>query len=76
MSPYTADRSSGTQKKMMEVHMNKSTKIIGILFGIFLLVLIPVVDRNTYHHIVLCQTLVNIVVVTGDVYKRQILTIL
>ena len=45
--------------------MNKSTKIIGILFGIFLLVLIPIVDKNTYHHIVLCQTLVNIVVVTG-----------
>lgn len=29
--------------------MNKSAKMTGILFGIFLLVLIPIVDKNTYH---------------------------
>ncbi len=45
--------------------MKETTKIFGIATGLVLLLLIPVVDKNTYHHIVLCQTLVNIVVVTG-----------
>ena len=31
---------------MMEVHMNKSAKMTGILFGIFLLVLIPIVTND------------------------------
>lgn len=45
--------------------MNKSVKITGLIALIVALSIIPVVDKNTYHHIVMCQTLVNIVVVSG-----------
>lgn len=45
--------------------MKQSAKIIGCMILIIAAVIIPIVDTNTYHHIVLCQTLVNIVVVTG-----------
>ena len=45
--------------------MRKSLKGAGIRLLLVILVVVPIVDKNTYHHIVLCQTLVNIVVVTG-----------
>lgn len=43
----------------------KRVKIISIVTLIILLALIPIVDQNTYHHMVLNQALVNLVVVLG-----------
>lgn len=45
--------------------MKKTLKIIACLVLLAAAAILPIVDKNTYHHIILCQTLVNIVVVTG-----------
>lgn len=45
--------------------MKKKYKITLLIIFIAIMIIIPIVDKNTYHHIVLCQTLVNIVIVTG-----------
>ncbi len=43
----------------------KILKRIGILIFLVMIIVIPLFDGNTYHHIILCQTLVNLVVVMG-----------
>lgn len=40
-------------------------KTAGIVLFAAVIFLVPIVDNNTYHHLVLCQTLVNLVIVLG-----------
>lgn len=46
--------------------MNRKTiKKCAVILLLIVLILIPVFDKNTYHHMILGQTLVNIIVVLG-----------
>lgn len=47
--------------------MNKTKRLkrIGVILFAVIVFLIPIVDGNTYHHLILCQTLVNLVIVLG-----------
>lgn len=45
--------------------MKKTIKILICLLALIVLILVPVFDKNTYHHMILGQTLVNIIIVLG-----------
>lgn len=47
------------------MNRGRNLKAIGIVAFAVLVFLVPIVDKNTYHHLVLCQTLVNLVIVLG-----------